>query len=149
MTTYLKRVPSTSMLPGDSGRCWVGWLLGSESREAAGVVESDGTSDDVPIVEPTVWPRGEVSVIPSPSTTVFLLLSLNTLAGRRIIEDSPRLFRPPGWSPVGVDGRDRAEPENRPLFGRDAVFGITVLVVWGLLLLLLDIKPVSIVLTTP
>lgn len=113
-----------------------------------GVVESDEASDDVPIVESVAWPRGEASAIPSPSMTVFLLLSLNILAGRRIIEDNPRLFRPPGCSPVGVDGRDRAEPENRPLFGRDDVLGITALVVWGLLLLL-DIEPVSIVLTTP
>ena len=147
MTTYLKRVPSTSMLPGDSGRCWVDWLLGSESGGVVGAIESDGASDGVPTVESTVLPRGETSVIPSPSMTVFLLLSLNILAGRRIMEDNPRLFRPPGWSPVGVDGRDRAEPENRPLFGRDEVLGITALVVWGLGLL--DIEPVSIVLTTP
>jgi len=63
-----------------------------------------------------------------------------------MMEDNPRPFLPPGWSPVGVDGRDRAEPENRPLFGRDEVLGITVLVVWGLLL---DNELVSIVLTTP
>ena len=148
-TIYLKRVPSTSMLPGDSGRCWVGWLLGSESGGVVGVVESDGASDNVPIVESTAWPRGEPSTNPSPSMVVFLLLSLNMLAGRRMIEDNPRLFRFPEYSPVGVGGRDRAEPENRPLFGREEVVGNTVPLGWELLLLLLDVDPVSIVLTTP
>jgi len=88
MTIYLKRVPSTSMLPGDSGRCWAGWLSGSESGGVVGAVESDGASDGVLTVESTVWPRGEVSAVPSPSMTVFLLLSLNILAGRRMIEDN-------------------------------------------------------------
>lgn len=93
------------------------------------MVESDGESAEVPIVESTVWPREEVSAAPSPSMTVFLLLSLNILAGRRMIDDNPRLFRLPGCSPVGVGGRDRAEPENRPLFGREEVAGKTVLLV--------------------
>ena len=115
-----------------------------------GVVESDGAADDVPIVESTVWPRGEASTIPSPSAMVLLLLSLNMLAGWRIIEDNLRLFRFPECSPVGVGGRDRAEPGNRSLFGRDEVVGNAVLLVWELLLLLLpDADPVSIVLTTP
>ena len=94
-----------------------------------GVVESDGASEDVPIVESTVWPREEASAGPSPSMMVFLLLSLNILVGRRIIEDNLRLFRLPECSPVGVDDRDRAEPENRPLFGREGVVGNTVLLV--------------------
>lgn len=51
MTTHLRRVPSTSILPGDSGRCWVGWCSGLEPEGVVGVVESDGESPDVPIVE--------------------------------------------------------------------------------------------------
>lgn len=67
-----------------------------------------------------------------------------------MIDDNLRLFRLPECSPVGVDGRDRAEPENRPLFGREEVVGNTVLLVWELaLLLLLGVDPVSIVFTTP
>lgn len=68
-----------------------------------------------------------------------------------MIEDNLRLFRLPECSPVGVDGRDRAEPEKRALFGREEVVGNAVWLVWGLLLLLLllDADPVSIVLTTP
>ena len=148
MTTYLKRVPSTSMLPGDSGRCWIGWLSGSKSGRVVGDVESDGASDGVAIAESTVWPREEASATPSPSKSVFLLLSLNMLVGRRMMEDNPRPFRLPGCSPVGVDGLDRAEPENKPLLGRDEGEGNAVLVAGGLALLL-DIEPVSIVLTTP
>lgn len=115
------------------------------------IVESDGESADVPTVESGVFPREEVSAAPSPSIIVFLLLSLNIPAGRRMIEDNLRLFRPPECSPVGVDGRDRAEPEKRVLFGREEVAGSAVLLVWGLPLLplLLDADPVSIVLTTP
>jgi len=92
------------------------------------VVESDGAPDDVPIAESTVWPREEASVAPSPSIMVFLLLSPNTPAGRRMSEDNLWLFRLPECSPVGVGGR---EP------------------VWGLLLLILGVDPVSIVFTTP
>lgn len=115
------------------------------------IVESDGESASVPIVESGVLPREEVSVAPSPSIIVFLLLSLNIPAGRRMIEDNLRLFRLPECSPVGVDGRDRAEPEKRALFGREEAVGNAVWPVWGLLLLLLllDVDPVSIVLTTP
>ena len=83
---------------------------------------------------------------------VFRLLSLNMFAGRRITEDNLRLFRLPDCSPVGVDGRERTEPENRPLFGREEGVGNTVLLVWEpllLLLLLLGVDPVSIVFTTP
>jgi len=112
------------------------------------VVESDGASNDVPIAESTVWPREEVSTAPSPSTMVFLLLSPNTPAGRRMSEDNLRLFRLPEWSPVGVGGRDRADPESIPLFDREGVIGNAVLLVWGLLLLL-GVDPVSIVFTTP
>ena len=107
------------MLPGDSGRCWVGRLSGSESEGVVGMVESDGESANVPMAESIVRPGDEVSAAPSPSTTVFLLLSLNIPAGRRMMEDNLRLFRLPECSPVGVDSRDRAEPENRPLFGRE------------------------------
>jgi hypothetical protein len=137
MTIYLKRVPSTSMLPGDSGRCWVDWLSGSGSKGVVAVVESDGESANVPIVESTVWPREEVSTTPSPSMAVFLLLSLNILVGRRMMDDNPLPFRLPECSPVGVGGRDRVEPENSPLFGREEVAGNAVLLVWGLLPLLL------------
>lgn len=49
---------------------------------------------------------------------------------------------------MGVDGRDRAGPENRPLFGREEVVGNAVLLVCELLLLL-GVEPVSIVFTTP
>lgn len=91
-----------------------------------------------------------MSAAPSFSKTVFRLLSLNILAGRRIIEDNLRLLRLPGCSPVGVDGRERAEPGNRALFGREEGAGNTVLLVWGpLLLLLFEVDPVSIVFTTP
>lgn len=115
-----------------------------------GVVESDGVADDVPSAESAVLPRGEASIDPSPSMVVPLLLSLNMLAGWRIIEDSLRLFRFPECSPVGVAGRDREGPGKISLFGRDEVVGNTVLLVWEvLLLLLLDVDPVSIVLTTP
>ena len=71
----------------------------------------------------------QTCALPISSMTVFLLLSLNILAGRRMIDDNPRLFRLPECSPVGVGGRDRAEPENRPLFGREEVAGKTVLLV--------------------
>jgi hypothetical protein len=138
------------MLPGDSGRCCAVWLSGSESEGAVGVVESEGASDDVPFVESD--PTEGRSAVPSPSVIVFPRLSLNMLAGRRIIEDNPRLFRLPECSPVGVGGRDRTEPENRPLFGREEVVGNAVLLVWALLLLLpllLGVDPVSIVFTTP
>lgn len=111
-----------------------------------GIVESDGAADDVPIVESGVWPRGEASGIPSPSTMVFLLLSLNMFAGWRIIEDNLRLFLLA--ESVGVGGRDRVEPEDRSLFGRGEVVGNVVLLACGLLLLL-GVDPVSIVLTTP
>ena len=137
MTIYLKRVPSTSILPGDSGRCWMGWLSGSGSKGVVAVVESGEESPNVPIVGSTVWPREEVSTTPSPSMTVFLLLSLNILVGRRMMEDNLRLFRLPEYSPVGVGGRDRVEPGNRPLFGWEEVEGNIVLLVWELLLLLL------------
>ena len=36
-----------------------------------------------------------------------------------MMEDNLRLFRLPECSPVGVGGRDRVGPENRPLFGRE------------------------------
>jgi hypothetical protein len=70
------------------------------------------------------------------------------------MEDNARLFRLPEFSPVGVDGLDRVEPENRPLFGREGGVGNTVLLVWALLLLpllplLLGVDPASIVFTTP
>jgi hypothetical protein len=149
MLSYLKRVPSTSMLPGDSGRCCAVWLSVSGSEGAVGAVESERTSD-VPFVESE--PGEGASAVPSPSVIVFPRLSLSILAGRRIIEDNPRLFRLPGCSPVGVDGRDRTEPENKPLFGREEVVGKAVLLVWALLLLfplLLGADPVSIVFTTP
>ena len=103
----------------------------------AAVVESVEESPNVPIVESTVWPREEVSAAPSPSMIVFLLLSLNILVGRRMIDDNLRLFRLPECSPVGVGGRDRVEPGNSPLFGWEEVGGNMVLLVWGLLLLLL------------
>jgi hypothetical protein len=104
------------MLPGDRGRCWAVWLSGSESKGVVGVVASEGVSEDVPVVESPVGPREGTSAVPSPSMMASLRLSLNILAGRRMIEDNPRLFRLPELSPVGVDGRDRADPENRPPF---------------------------------
>lgn len=154
MSIYLKRVPSTSMLPGDRGRCWVVWLSGSGSEGGVRVVASEGLSKDVPLVESPVGPREGTSIVPSPSMMASLRLSLNILAGRRMMEDNPRLFRLPELSPVGVDGRDRADPEKRPLFGWEEVVGNTLLLAWALLLLpllplLLGVDPVSIVLTTP
>ena len=119
-----------------------------------GTVASEGGSEDVPIVESTVGPREGTSAVPSLSMMASLRLSLNILAGRRMIEDNPRLFRLMGFSPVGVGGRDRVEPENRPLFGREGVTGNAAVLGWALLLLpllplLLGDDPVSIVFTTP
>ena len=69
------------MLPGESGRCWVVWLSGSESEGVEGAVTSEGGSEDVPLVESTAGPREVASTVPSPSMMVFLRLSLNILAG--------------------------------------------------------------------
>lgn len=148
MLIYLKRVPSTSMLPGDSGRCWVVWPSRSGSGEVMGVVASEEVPEDVPLAVTTVGPREGTSTVPSPSMMVFLRLSW-----RRMMEDNVRLFRLPGFSPVGVGGRDRVKPEGRLLFGREEV-GNMVPLVWALLLLpllpiLLGVEPVSIVFTTP
>lgn len=116
------------------------------------MVASEGMSSDAPPVESMVGPGEGVSAVPSPSVMVFLRLSLNILVGRRMMEDNLRLFRLPGCSPVGVDGRDLTGPENKPLLGREEVVGNTVLLVWApwlLVLLLLGVDPVSIVFTTP
>jgi hypothetical protein len=141
------------MLPGDSGRCCVVWLSEPESEGVVGEVESAGTSNNVPLLESAVDPKGGTSSVSSPSMIVFLRLSLNILAGRRMMDDNVRLFRLPEYSPVGVDGRDRAGPENRPLFGREGVGEDMLLLVWALLPLLLPlvlgVDPVSIVFTTP
>lgn len=114
------------MLPGDSGR-WATWLSGSGG--VVGAVESEGASDGVPFVGSTTGAREGASAVPSSSVMVFLRLSLNTLAGWRMMEDNPRLLRFPECSPVGVDGRDRTEPENRPLFGEEVAVGSMVLLV--------------------
>ena len=46
-----------------------------------------------------------------------------------MIDGNLRLFQLPEFSPVGVEGRDRAEPEDGPLFGREEIVGNTVLLV--------------------